>query len=288
MIEECQARAIVKHAQCGDLRPREPADEQDTSRHQGATQRRRKALQRRFQNVRDHEIKARAPVIRRFTAEVNFNPMVVQVRMRLGARHSDGIDICSDDAASAAGTGDSGKDSRTRSNVQNRLRWAPPAKHIHGCGTQPRGRVRSVSEDSGTIRPRQLCECYPAFSHRRRRRAGWIYRDSGSDVIGVKHLPPTAAKREEQKCCRRRLLSDSGRRPSAGWMSPAVLDVRVHLRTCDRLTPDRPAGSLPPCDDAGAHRRAPADLRGQANNWRKCSIAHSTAREARVAPGLIA
>ena len=199
MIEACQARTFVMHAQCGNLRSREPADEQNTSRHHGAAQRRRKPPQRRFQNVRDHEIEARAPMIRRFAAELNFTPVVVQLSMRLGARHGDGIDIRPDDPASAAGTGDSSKDSRTRSNVQDRLRWAPAAKHIHGCSTQPRSRVRSVSEDSGTIRPRQLCERYPAFSHRRGRRAGWIYRDSGSDVIAAEHLPPGTVLRGVQK-----------------------------------------------------------------------------------------
>ena len=121
MVDVCQAGILVSHAQRGNLEPREAADEQDSSRHQGATQRRCKGLKRRFQNVRDHEIKARAPVIGRFAAELDFNPMTVQVRMRLGARHGDGIDVRPNNEAGAASAGDSGKDSRTGSNVQNGL-----------------------------------------------------------------------------------------------------------------------------------------------------------------------
>ena len=89
-------------------------------------------MQRRFQDIRDHKIKARAPMIRRFAAELDFNPMSVQVCVRLGTRQRDGIDVCPDDETSAARSGDPGKHSRTRSYVQYRFHLPPPAKEVHG------------------------------------------------------------------------------------------------------------------------------------------------------------
>jgi hypothetical protein len=66
------------------------------------------------------------------------------------------------------------------------LRLTLPAKQVHGCGTQSRGRVRSVPEYGRTIwRPRQLCKGYPAVFHRRRRRAEWKYHNSRAEVMYV-------------------------------------------------------------------------------------------------------
>jgi hypothetical protein len=89
-------------------------------------------MQRRFQDIRYHKIEARPPVIRRFAAELDSNPMSVQLCVRLGARQGDGIDVCSDDEPSTASSGDPGKHARTRSYVQNRLGLTPPAKQVHG------------------------------------------------------------------------------------------------------------------------------------------------------------
>jgi hypothetical protein len=85
-----------------------------------------------FQDVRDHEIKARAPMIWRFAAELDFNPVSVQVCVRLGTRQRDGIDVCPDEELSTASSGDPGQDSRTSSYVQHRFHLPPPAKQVHG------------------------------------------------------------------------------------------------------------------------------------------------------------
>ena len=112
--------------------------------------------------------------------------MSVQIGVGLGARQRDGIDIRADNQASAASSGNPGKHTGTRSYIQNRFRLPLPAEQVHGGGTQTRGCVRPVSKDCGKAwRLRQLCKGYPAFSYRRGRAAGGIYRDSRSDLFNV-------------------------------------------------------------------------------------------------------
>jgi hypothetical protein len=106
-------------------------------------------MQRRLQDIRDDEIKARPPMVRRLGAELDYNRMSVQICVRLGTRQRDGIDVRPDNQASTASPGDPGKQARTGSNIQNRFWLTLPAKQVHGCGTQTRGRVRSVPKHGG-------------------------------------------------------------------------------------------------------------------------------------------
>jgi len=183
-----QPRSFVEQPQSGDLRPHEPTDEQDASRNQRATKRGRQPLQRSFQNIRHHEIKARAPVIGGFAAELNLNRVAVQVCVHMGARQGDSINVGSDDEPGTASTGDAGKDCRTCSHIQNRLRSLLPANQVHRRGTQSRGCVRSVAEYSAVLFRRQLRKCNPALLLERRRRAGGIHRNPGGDVMHVKRI----------------------------------------------------------------------------------------------------
>ena len=183
-----QPRSFIKQPQSGDLWPHEPADEQATSRDQRVTKRGRQAHQRPFKNIRYHEIKARAPVIGGVAAESNLNLVAVQVCVHLGAGQGDSINVGSDDELSTASTSDAGKNSRTGSHIQNRLRPLLPAKQVHRCGTQPRGCVRSVAKYRAVLFRRQLRECNPAFLEERRRRAGGIHRNPGGNAMHVKGI----------------------------------------------------------------------------------------------------
>jgi hypothetical protein len=96
-----------------------------------------------------------------------------------------------------------------------------PAKQVHGCGTQTRGRVRSVPKHGGKAwRLRQLCKCYPAWSYRRARAAERIYRDSRSDVVYV--LRSECAHGGE-------VITSNG--PAAGTAAAVALDPSVRIPT---------------------------------------------------------
>jgi hypothetical protein len=74
-------------------------------------------------------------MIGRFGAELDFNRMSIEIRVRLGAREGNGIGIRPDNQPSAATSGDPGKHTRTGSYIQNRFWLALAAKQVHGCGT---------------------------------------------------------------------------------------------------------------------------------------------------------
>jgi hypothetical protein len=92
-------------------------------------------MQWRLQNIHDHEIKTRSPMIGRFGAELDFNRMSIEIRVRLGAGQRNGIDVRPDNQPSATSSGDPGKHAGTGSYIQNRFWLTLAAEQVHGCGT---------------------------------------------------------------------------------------------------------------------------------------------------------
>jgi hypothetical protein len=146
----CSACPFVQHAQSGRLRSCEPAEQQEASRQQRATECRCEPSEWLLQDIRDYQVEPRTPAVGRFRAEVDSDWVCVQGRVRFGTGQRTWIDVGTHDEVSASGPGDPGKHPRTRTDVQNRSRLALPAKQVHCPGAQTRRRVGSVPEDRGT------------------------------------------------------------------------------------------------------------------------------------------
>ena len=178
---------LVKHTQSRNLRSREPAEEQDATGLQGATECRRQGAQWRFQDIGHDEVK-RSTLIGSRVTEMDINRVRIQVRVRPGTAQRLGIDVGTDDPARATSPGNPGEHAGTRSYIQNPLRLPLPTKQVHGGGTQARGRVRAVTEYGRTIRPRsKLGQPQPALGQYRRHRAERIHDDPRGNVMDVAH-----------------------------------------------------------------------------------------------------
>jgi hypothetical protein len=104
-----QAKTLVHYAQPWHLRSRKSAEEQDATGPERATERRCQRPQRRFQYVRDYEAEMGTPMVGILSAEVNFNLMGVQNRVRTSARQRSPIDVSTDDETRATGPRDPGE-----------------------------------------------------------------------------------------------------------------------------------------------------------------------------------
>ena len=164
-----QACLLVHCAQHGYLKPRKPAEQQGSAQSQRAADSRRQGPERRFQDIGDHEIEARAPMIGRFGTEMDFDPMSIERSVRVGAGQRNGIDIGTDYEARATCARDTGKQPRTGSYIQYRFRLPLPAIQVNTRGAQACRRVRSIPEDDRvTCNNGEQGQSDPAGLHARR------------------------------------------------------------------------------------------------------------------------
>lgn len=179
-----QAGLLVHCPQRGYLQPREPAEQQGSAQPQRAADSRRQGPERRFQDIGDHEIEARAPMIGCFGAEMDFDPMSIERGVRVGAGQRNGIDIGTDYEACATRARNTGKQPRTGSYIQYRFRLPLPAIQINSRRAQACRRVRSIPEDDRVARDeREQGQSDPAGLDARRRRSLGIQDNPGSDPI---------------------------------------------------------------------------------------------------------
>jgi hypothetical protein len=83
-------------------------------------------------------------MVGRLCAELDFNAVVVEIRVGLGARQRRRIDVRPNHEACTPRSGDSRKYPGTGTYVQNGGRLTLPAEQVEGCRTQARGCVRTV------------------------------------------------------------------------------------------------------------------------------------------------
>ena len=142
--DEGNACTFVEHPQGGGLRPCKPAEQQESCWQQGPTQLCGKSPQWLLQDIRDYQIEPRTPMIRRFTAELDIYSVRIQCRVCLGAGQRKWIDVGCNDELSASCSGDSGKHSCARTDVQHCFRLPLPAEEVHRTGAEARRRMRTV------------------------------------------------------------------------------------------------------------------------------------------------
>jgi hypothetical protein len=81
-----------------------------------------------LQDVCDHKVESCSPKVGRFRAEVDLHRVHVQDRVCFGTSQRKWIDVDAHYEVSASASGDPGKDTCARSDIQNRS-WLPqPAK----------------------------------------------------------------------------------------------------------------------------------------------------------------
>lgn len=90
-------------------------------------------MERRLEDVRHHEVEAGAPVIGRLATEMDASN-IIELRVCVGAFHSNGIDVRADNEPGAASAGDARENARASTNIQHRHAWLLPAKHINRSG----------------------------------------------------------------------------------------------------------------------------------------------------------
>jgi hypothetical protein len=115
--------------------------------------------------------------------------MGVQMRMRLGARQCDRIDVRCRDEDGASGSGNAGKYSGARTHIQNGFRAPLAAENVHHTSAQTRGGMRSIPKygfAAGQLgKPRKR---YPTVFEGRRLGFGKVHRDSRGYVGCRAHL----------------------------------------------------------------------------------------------------